>query len=261
MSIQAITRDIPPMQGEVSSVTNGSDSISTTQNVVESATSSNTQATSQKASRVRRCWDRMTAVFCCNTSRADVALSNNVSIENVALIGSAVQNNTDLLALCDVVHIQEVMWFASRAKRFGMELERATIASYLGQHPIGCMTVLEAKKFAQYICKISEPNRSLSMKNIDLRILLADPEFPDGFTMKPEVYNVLPGFVKDELYYQLDVLISEYQCATATDKTLVEIKAQGLSDQEFAIAVIHKLNKVTQELLIDYRTGRNSLPY
>ncbi len=85
MSIQAITRVIPPILEEASSVTNGSDSILTTQNVVESATSSNTQATSQKASRVRRCWGRMTAVFSWNTSRADVALSNNVSIENEAL--------------------------------------------------------------------------------------------------------------------------------------------------------------------------------
>ncbi len=112
MSIQAITRVIPPILEEASSVTNGSDSISTTQNVVESATSSNTQATSQKASRVRRCWDRMTAVFCCNTSRADVALSNNVSIENVALIGSVVQNKTERLA-SDLVNLQDRVSLAS----------------------------------------------------------------------------------------------------------------------------------------------------
>ncbi len=133
MSIQAITRVIPPILEEASSVTNrsdsisttqdvvasatasvtnGSDSILTTQNVVESATSSNTQATSQKASRVRRCWDRMTAVFCCNTSRADVALSNNVSIENVALIGSAVQNKTERLA-SDLVNLQDRVSLAS----------------------------------------------------------------------------------------------------------------------------------------------------
>ncbi len=100
MSIQAITRAIPPIPGEESNVTNGSDSRSTTQDVVASATatSSDTQATSKKASRVRRCWNRMISVFCCNTSRADVALSNNVSIENVALIGSAVQNTSDLLS-------------------------------------------------------------------------------------------------------------------------------------------------------------------
>ncbi len=133
MSIQAITRVIPPILEEASSVTNGSDSISTTQdivasatasvtngsdsisttqNVVESATSSNTQATSQKASRVRRCWDRMTAVFCCNTSRADVALSNNVSIENVALIDSSVQNKTERLA-SDLVNLQDLVSLAS----------------------------------------------------------------------------------------------------------------------------------------------------
>ncbi len=133
MSIQAITRVIPPILEEASSVTNrsdsisttqdvvasatasvtnGSDSISTTQNVVESATSSNTQATSQKASRVRRCWDRMTAVFSCNTSRADVALSNNVSIKNVALIGSAVQNKTERLA-SDLVNLQDRVSLAS----------------------------------------------------------------------------------------------------------------------------------------------------
>ncbi len=65
MSIQAITRAIPPILEEASSVTNGSDSISTTQDVVTSATamSSDTQATSKKASRIRKCWNRMTSVF------------------------------------------------------------------------------------------------------------------------------------------------------------------------------------------------------
>ncbi len=106
-----IRSDLVNLQDRVS-LASGSDSISTTQNVVESATSSNTQATSQKASRVRRCWDRMTAVLCCNTSRADVALSNNVSIENVALIGSAVQNKTERLA-SDLVNLQDRVSLAS----------------------------------------------------------------------------------------------------------------------------------------------------
>ncbi len=123
MSIQAITRAIPPILEEASSVTNGSDSISTTQDVVASATamSSDTQATSKKASRIRKCWNRITSVF---------RQTNNVLIENVALIDSSVQNKTERLA-SDLVKIQGLVSLASGLKNSNLHSQmRLTHCDY-----------------------------------------------------------------------------------------------------------------------------------
>ncbi len=244
MSIQAITRAIPPILEEASSVTNGSDSISTTQDVVASATamSSDTQATSKKASRIRKCWNRMTSVF---------RQTNNVLIKNVALIDNAVQNKTERLA-SDLVKIQGLVSLASGLKKSNLHSQK-TISQYVRLNPIECMTVSKAEQFADYILKISQSNIDSTKKIVYFKMLLTDFDYPEGFTMRPEVYNVLPVFVKDELCCQVDALVSKYETATETDQTLVEIKAQGLSDQDFAVEFIHKLNQVTQVVVADHR--------
>ncbi len=212
MSIQAITRAIPPIQGDVSSVTNGS----------------------KKASRVRKCWDRMTLVLCFNTSRVD-------------LIGSAVQHKADRLA-SDLVKIKGLVDVVSGLKESNLHSQN-TISEYVRQNPIGCMSVPEAEQLADYILQISQANINPTKKIGYFKVLLTDSDYPNGFTMEPEVYNVLPDFVKAELCCQVDKLIRKYQCAIYNDKTLVEIKAQGLSDQEFAVEFIYKLNQATKELI------------
>ncbi len=244
MSIQAITREIPLIPGEVSSVTNKSDSISVTQDVVESATSSNTQATSKKASCMRKCWDRMTSVFCYNKSRVGVGLTNNVSINNVDLIGSAVLNS-------DLVKIQGLVDLASGLKESNIDSQEI-ISQYVSQNSIGCMSVPEVEQFAAYIFNISQPDTSFSIKSIYLKMLLTHLYDSSGFMMRPEVYNVLPNFVKDELCCQVDALIIQCGYGTKADKTLVEIREQGLSDEEFSIEFINKFNQVTKEIIIKY---------
>ncbi len=247
MSIQAITRAIPPIPGEESNVTNGSDSRSTTQDVVASATasvtngsdsisttqdvvasatamSSDTQATSKKASRIRKCGNRMTSVF-----------------------RQTKQNKTERLA-SDLVKIRGLVDVVSGLKESNLHSQNI-ISEYVRQNPIGCMSVPEAEQLADYILKISQANIKLTKKIGYFKLLLTDFDYPEGFTMRPEVYNVLPVFVKAELCCQVDKLIRKYQCAIDNDKTLLEIKAQGLSDQEFAIEFIHKLNQATKELI------------
>ncbi len=212
------TQDI--VASATASVTNGSDSISTTQNVVESATSSNTQATSQKASRVRRCWDRMTAsqkasrvrrcwdrmtasqkasrvrrcwdrmtaVFSWNTSRADVALSNNVSIENVALIGSAVQNKTERLA-SDLVKIKGLVDVVSGLKESNLHSQN-TISEYVRQNPIGFMSIPETEQFADYILTISRSNIDSTKKTVYFeRYLTQQFHYPECSSNRCAVQN------------------------------------------------------------------------
>ncbi len=169
MSIQAITRAIPPILEEASSVTNGSDSISTTQDVVASATamSSDTQATSKKASRIRKCWNRMTSVF--------------RQTNNVALIDSAVQNKTERLA-SDLVKIQGLVSLASGLKKSNLHSQK-TISQYVRLNPIECMTVAKAEQFADYILKISQSNIDSTKKILYFQRLLTHFHYPEGFTL------------------------------------------------------------------------------
>ncbi len=160
MSIQAITRAIPPILEEASSVTNGSDSISTTQDVVASATamSSDTQATSKKASRIRKCWNRMTSVFC-----------------------QTKQNKTERLA-GDLVNLQGLVSLASGLKKSNRHSRKA-ISQYIRLNPIECMTVSKAEQFAGYILKIPQSNISSTKKIVYFKMLLTQFNYPEGFTL------------------------------------------------------------------------------
>ncbi len=258
MSIQAITRAIPPIPGEESNVTNGSDSRSTTQDVVASATatSSDTQATSKKASRVRRCWNRMISVFCCNTSRADVGLTNN----KVARIGSAVQNTSDLLSSSaqnkadllsrDLLKIKGLVDLVSELKKSNTDPKtiQKRMSQSIRQNSIGCMSLAEVEPFADYICNTSQPDTRSSMRSLYLKMLLTDLDYSTGWTIEYEVYNLLSNSIKEELNFQVDSFISEGTSATETDQTLVEIQEQGLSDVEF----IYKLTQVTKQVVSEY---------
>ncbi len=165
MSIQAITRAIPPILEEASSVTNGSDSISTTQDVVASATamSSDTQATSKKASRIRKCWNRMTSVF-----------------------RQTKQNKTERVA-SDLVNLQGLVSLASGLRASNIDSQEI-ISQYVRLHPIECMTVSKAEQFADYILKISQSNIDSTEKIVYFEMLLTKFDYPEGFKLSINLF-------------------------------------------------------------------------
>ncbi len=227
---------------------------------------------------MRRCWNRMISVFCCNTSRADVGLTNN----KVARIGSAVQNTSDLLSSSaqntsdllssaaqntsdllssaaqnkvdllssDLLKIKGLVDLVSELKKSNTDPKtiQKIISQSIRQNSIGCMSLAEVESFAAYICNISQPDTRSSMRSLYLKMLLTDLDYSTGWAIEYEVYNLLSNSIKEELNFQVDSFISEGTSATETDQTLVEIQAQGLSDVEF----IYKFTQVTEQVVSEY---------
>ncbi len=72
-----------------------------------SAMSTDTQKKLKQASPIRRCWDYMTAVLCCNKLRSSDDITNNLSIDCANLIDDISVTEDDISVTEDNISVSE----------------------------------------------------------------------------------------------------------------------------------------------------------
>ncbi len=174
-----------------------------------------------------------------------------VLVDFVSISDGVVDCQANMLA-SDLENLQRLISFVCELKESHFQ-SVLKVNEFLRHNSIGCMSVPEVEKLACYILKISSSNIARGMERLYFQILLMDRGYPLGFKMTPAVYSMLPDCVKNALCVEVDAFITEHAHLTDSDKTLVKIRAEGLSNKAVAIEFTHRFNKVAKEVAFQYR--------